>query len=107
MNNNEELIEEINDVMEEVGTNVNTTNTVNNTNTVVENQDNSINQTPTSLDNETTQASSEPESALDEEYISSKSKVPILVILSILLVIDIAALVIYIIGIDKVLSFIK
>lgn len=36
-----------------------------------------------------------------------KSKAPLLVFLIILLVLDIAALVIYIIGIDKVLGFIK
>ncbi len=36
-----------------------------------------------------------------------KRKAPIIVLLSILLVLDVAALVIYIIGIDKVLSFIK
>lgn len=36
-----------------------------------------------------------------------KSKVPLLVFLIILLILDIAALVIYIIGIDKVLGFIK
>lgn len=36
-----------------------------------------------------------------------KSKAPLIVILSILLALDIAALVIYIIGIDKVLGFIK
>ena len=34
-------------------------------------------------------------------------KVPIIVLLSILLVIDIAALVIYLIGVEKVISFIK
>lgn len=36
-----------------------------------------------------------------------KKKAPIIILLSIFLLIDIAALVIYIIGIDKVLSFIK
>ncbi len=36
-----------------------------------------------------------------------KSKAPLIVFLVILLIIDVAALVIYIIGIDKVLSFIK
>ena len=36
-----------------------------------------------------------------------KSKAPIIVLLSIFLIIDIAALVIYIIGVDKVIEFIK
>ena len=36
-----------------------------------------------------------------------KSKAPLIILLSFLLVIDIAALVIYIIGIEKVISFIK
>lgn len=39
--------------------------------------------------------------------VPKKNKTPIIVLLSILLVIDIAALVIYIIGVDKILSFIK
>ncbi len=41
------------------------------------------------------------------EELPKKSKVPAIVILSILLILDIAALVIYIIGIEKVISFIK
>lgn len=45
----------------------------------------------------------------EEEYYetSSKKKTLMLVILSILLLIDLAFLIIYIIGIDKVLSFVK
>ena len=50
---------------------------------------------------------SDDESALINSVYKKKSKVPLLVILSILLVLDIAALVIYLIGIEKVLSFIK
>lgn len=38
---------------------------------------------------------------------SKKSKTPLLILLFVLLIIDVAALVIYIIGIDKVLGFIK
>lgn len=45
------------------------------------------------------------EQSIDET--KKKSKMPLIILLSILLVIDIAALVIYIIGIDKVLGFIK
>lgn len=45
------------------------------------------------------------EQSMDET--KKKSKMPLIILLSILLVIDIAALVIYIIGIDKVLGFIK
>ncbi len=54
------------------------------------------------------------EKQLDEEktneevnQLPSKSKTPAIVILSILLILDIAALVIYMIGLDKVISFIK
>lgn len=57
--------------------------------------------------NEETQVVSDEVLSKVEEYTKSKSKVPIIVVLSILLVLDIAALVIYLIGIDKVLSFIK
>lgn len=45
------------------------------------------------------------EQSLEEK--PKKSKISLIVLLSILLVIDVAALVIYIIGIDKVLGFIK
>ena len=51
------------------------------------------------------------EETLDNEALNAKKKnnkkVPIIVLLSVLLVIDIAALVIYLIGIEKVISFIK
>lgn len=39
--------------------------------------------------------------------VPKKKKAPLIILLSILLIIDVAALVIYIIGIDKILSFIK
>ncbi len=39
--------------------------------------------------------------------VAKKSKTPLIVLLSILLVLDVAALVIYLIGFDKVFSFIK
>ncbi len=44
------------------------------------------------------------ESSIEKQ---KKSKVPLIIFLSILLIIDIAALVIYLIGIEKVLVFIK
>lgn len=50
-------------------------------------------------------AEEEPKEEANE--LPSKSKAPAIVILSVLLVLDIAALVIYMIGIDKVISFIK
>lgn len=59
------------------------------------------------------EVSSDSEEITDEaveEYIKKdkkKKKTLLIVILSILLVLDIAALVIYLIGIDKVLGFIK
>lgn len=46
-------------------------------------------------------------SALDTKEEKNNKKVLLIVLLSILLVIDIAALVIYLIGIEKVISFIK
>ena len=53
----------------------------------------------------------ENETKEDNSYLitdnENKKKIPIIVLLSILLVIDIAALVIYLIGIEKVVSFIK
>ncbi len=39
--------------------------------------------------------------------VPKKKKAPLIILLSILLIIDVAALAIYIIGIDKILSFIK
>ncbi len=48
------------------------------------------------LDNETSQ-----------EIPVKKNKAPLIILLSILLILDIMALVVYIIGIDKVISFIK
>ena len=63
---------------------------------VEENNDNS------SDENET------EEKNVQETYDSpKKSKAPLIVLLSILLVLDISALVIYIIGVEKVISFIK
>ncbi len=50
-------------------------------------------------------AEEEPKEKINE--LPSKSKAPAIIILSVLLVIDVAALVIYMIGIDKVISFIK
>lgn len=50
-------------------------------------------------------AEEEPKEETNE--LPSKSKAPAIVILSVLLVLDIAALVIYMIGIDKVISFVK
>lgn len=52
---------------------------------------------------------SEEDSSLDDDFssMSSTKKRVLIIILSFLLVIDIAALVIYLIGIDKVLGFIK
>ncbi len=41
------------------------------------------------------------------EEMPKKNKTPLIVLLSVLLVLDIAALVIYMIGIEKVISFIK
>lgn len=60
---------------------------------------------------ETDSKTSDAEETLDNEVLNAEKKnnkkIPIIVLLSILLVIDIAALVIYLIGIEKVISFIK
>ena len=47
------------------------------------------------------------ESLKTPEKMSKNKKIPLLILLFVLLILDIAALVIYIIGIDKVFSFIK
>ena len=101
MNNNEELMEEINDIVDE-NINIESQKKDNQEireNTIVPNVEISYN--TISVDNEELIV---PPAG---EYEPSKSKTPLLIILSFLLVLDIAALVIYIIGIDKVLSFIK
>ena len=60
---------------------------------------------------ETDSKISDAEETLDNAALNAEKKnnkkVPIIVLLSVLLVIDIAALVIYLIGIEKVISFIK
>ncbi len=56
---------------------------------------------------ENNQNSIDENKEVDLQDLPKKSKAPILVLLSILLALDIAALVIYIIGVEKVISFIK
>lgn len=59
---------------------------------------------------ETDSKTSDAKETLDNEVLNAEKnnkKIPIIVLLSILLVIDIAALVVYLIGIEKVISFIK
>ena len=65
------------------------------------------------MDNEEKDKENSLDSANDYETVNEsisekkKNKTPIIILLSILLLLDLAALVIYIIGIDKVVSFIK
>lgn len=59
-----------------------------------------------SIEPETTDSKDENKEVAPEE-LPKKNKTPLIVLLSVLLVLDIAALVIYIIGIEKVISFIK
>lgn len=66
--------------------------------------ENNIGEEKTTKEGEKTESEA-VEQSMDET--KKKSKMPLIILLSILLVIDIAALVIYIIGIDKVLGFIK
>lgn len=118
MNNTDELIEEINDVILEVGNQSKESSEIDKIepNVLLDNQtaNNEVLSKPsTTMDNVTPKVNS-TDVANDElivppigEYVPSKSKTPLLIILSILLVLDIAALIIYIIGIDKVLNFIK
>lgn len=85
------------------------------TNTVASQTEDNSNNTLASDNNSNTivdpNIANESQSSEDDDYeysfMSSGKKKLIITILSILLVIDIAALVIYLIGIDKVLSFVK
>ncbi len=59
-----------------------------------------------SVEPETIDSNDENQEVVTEE-LPKKNKIPLIVLLSVLLVLDIAALVIYMIGIEKVISFIK
>ena len=50
---------------------------------------------------------SENDALVSNDYKSNKGKTALIIFLVILLVLDVAALIIYIIGIDKILDFIK
>lgn len=93
MENKEEIIEEINEV-EDVAVK-------NNVKTSKENVENGI------LDGIDVNAALNNINVNDDNISPSKSKTLLIVLLSSLLAIDVVALIIYIIGIDKVLAFIK
>ena len=100
MDKNEEIIEDINDVVEVKEESLDDTVVLDDISKIDDSEfkENDIN------------SSDEITDEAIEEYIkksSKKKKTLLITILSILLVLDIAALVIYLIGIDKVLGFIK
>ena len=94
--NKEEMIEEINETTssDESAAEVSTKNTA------------GTDEMTEIIDDSSTTVTKEEADLINSVY-KKKSKVPILILLSFLLFLDIAALVIYIIGINKVLSFIK
>lgn len=106
MNENEEMIEDITEVEEVIPTN----NEQINSNEVVTEQvisdfiDEVVTDNNSSAENVESLSESEPQQQVETK---KKSKAPALIILFILLILDIAAITIYIIGIDKVISFIK
>lgn len=120
MNTNDDMIEEIEDIetpdekQEEI--NINDAVIDQETNVskeeevpTLEELEPSDNLEVSELDNKEIEEEKKDEEETNEEVkeLPSKSKAPAIVMLSILLVLDIAALVIYMIGLDKVISFIK
>ena len=124
-NNNleqEEVIEELNennDITEESKEEV-----LSDIPTVLENNDSSVSNQKINSDNNTNvnivsdnsvneNDSDKLDSTISYETVNEslnekkKSKAPLIILLSILLFIDIVALIIYIIGVDKIISFIK
>lgn len=124
-NNNleqEEVIEELNennDIIEESKEEV-----LSNIPTVLENNDSSVSNQKINSDNNTNENivsdnsvnendTDKLDSTISYETVNEslnekkKSKAPLIILLSILLFIDIVALIIYIIGVDKIISFIK
>lgn len=108
MDTNTDMIEEI----EEVETTENnddefvdiTKENINDKSDIVENEEK---ETVNDINEQEKTGEQETEETENEVILPSRNKKPIIIILSILLVLDIAALVIYLIGIDKVISFIK
>lgn len=102
MDTNEEMIEEINDIEEANNTNLDDTVVL---------EDISKIDSIEEVNNDTiSENSNEVTDEAIEEYIKNdkkKKKIILITLLSILLVLDIIALVIYIIGVDKVIGFIK
>lgn len=102
MDTNEEMIEEINDIEEANNTNLDDTVVL---------EDISKIDSIEGVNNDTiSENSNEVTDEAIEEYIKNdkkKKKIILITLLSILLVLDIIALVIYIIGVDKVIGFIK
>jgi len=130
MDTKEEMIEEI-DVMEDLSIDSKTEDETKNENTKIEtevsipvieeeilpseinndNEENKVEEEKNENDEEkvakTSEESLNNEQEKQVEELPKKNKTPLIILLSVLLVLDIAALVIYIIGIEKVISFIK
>lgn len=95
----ENTVENKEEVIEEIKEETNEESSIKTEDVIVENislNDNS--------DNTDVISDKEAEILKEEE---NKKKMPLIIILSVLLVLDIAFLVIYLIGIDKVLGFVK
>lgn len=100
----EEVLSDIPTVLENNDSSVSNQkiNSDNNTNENIV-SDNSINENDTDKLDSTINYETVNESLNEKK----KSKAPLIILLSILLFIDIVALIIYIIGVDKIISFIK
>lgn len=110
MDNKEEMIEEINDVSEvnDIKPSINLRDDKSETSINEDANNNELAIEDINSSNTSDVASEEIDLNIDnipKEPIKVRSKVPIIIILSFLLFLDLAALVIYLIGVDKVLQF--
>ena len=101
-NNKDEMIEELEEIVDE--------STVDESNKTIEDiVEEPLNRQESNDDSNKISDDKEKQYEMVDQSLNQKkkSKAPIIVLLSIFLIIDIAALVIYIIGVDKVIEFIK
>ena len=110
MDNKEEMIEEINDVSEvnDIKPSINLRDDKSETSINEDANNNELAIEDINSSNTSNVTSEEIDLNIDnipKENIKVRSKAPIIIILSVLLFLDLAALVIYLIGVDKVLQF--
>ena len=110
MDNKEEIIEEINDVSEvnDIKPSINLRDDKSETSINEDANNNELAIEDINSYNTSNVTSEEIDLNIDnipKENIKVRSKAPIIIILSVLLFLDLAALVIYLIGVDKVLQF--